>query len=95
MLLAATGLGVLPMQRYRLQRELHDNLRADLADSVGQLRDRSLQARSAVRDDLNTLERRLFRGNLLLLNEQGDWIPMGKELTEWSLLPPTKVGLSQ
>ena len=34
------------------QRELHDTLLADLADSVGQLRDRSLQARSAVRDDL-------------------------------------------
>tara|TARA_Y100000992_G_scaffold297007_1_gene260008 strand:- start:915 stop:1025 length:111 start_codon:yes stop_codon:yes gene_type:complete len=34
---------------------------------------------------------------------RGDWLlevavlnaPMGKELTEWSLLPPTKVGLSQ
>ena len=38
------------------QRELHDNLLADLADSVGQLRDRSLQARSAVRDDLHTLD---------------------------------------
>ena len=38
------------------QRELHDTLLADLADSVGQLRDRSLQARSAVRDDLRTLD---------------------------------------
>jgi len=27
------------------------------------------------------IERRMFRGNLQLLNEQGDWIPMGKELT--------------
>ena len=33
-------------------------------------------------DQLNELERRLFRGNLQLLNEQGDWVPMGKELTD-------------
>ena len=38
------------------QRELHDTLLSDLADSVGQLRDRSIQARQAVRNDNTTLD---------------------------------------
>ena len=38
------------------QREMHDTLLADLASSVGQLRDRSMQARQAVRNDNRTLD---------------------------------------
>ena len=36
-------------------------------------------------DQLNELERRLFRGKkggVQFLNETGDWVPMGKEMTE-------------
>ena len=34
------------------------------------------------RDALDWLERKLFGENCLLLNEQGDWVPLGKALTE-------------
>jgi hypothetical protein len=44
--------------------------------------DNGLEALIASPDELNELERRLFRGNLHLLNEQGEWVPMGKEITE-------------
>ena len=53
------------------QRELHESLLSDLADSVGQLRDRSLQARQAVRDDNTTLDSTSTRldGNKSQLDE--------------------------
>jgi hypothetical protein len=38
------------------QREMHDQLLTDLAQSVGELRGRSLQARQAMRDDCQTLD---------------------------------------
>jgi hypothetical protein len=44
--------------------------------------DNGLESLIGSPDELNQLERRLFRGNLQLLNEQGEWVPMGKELTE-------------
>ena len=60
---------------------------ADAKECLAQLNtmgffDNGLEALIGSPDELNTLERRLFRGNLLLLNEQGEWVPMGKELTE-------------
>lgn len=44
--------------------------------------DDGLEALMRSPEELNQLERRLFRANLLLLNEQGEWVPMGKEVTE-------------
>lgn len=44
--------------------------------------DNGLEALISSPDELNQLERRLFRANLQFLNDQGEWIPMGKELTE-------------
>ena len=32
--------------------------------------------------DLDSLERKLFGQNVQLLNEQGDWVPMGAKLVE-------------
>jgi hypothetical protein len=60
---------------------------ADAKECLAQLNnmgffDKGLEALISSPDDLNQLERRLFRANLQLLNEQGDWVPMGKELTE-------------
>jgi hypothetical protein len=51
-------------------------------NTMGFFPEADLEALIKSSDLLNKLERSLFRGNLLLLNEQGDWIPMGKELTE-------------
>jgi len=44
--------------------------------------ERGLEALIGSPDDLDKLERRLFRANLCWLNEQGDWVPLTKELTE-------------
>lgn len=60
---------------------------SDAKEALAQLNamgffDNGLEALISNTDELNSLERKLFRQNLLLLNEHGDWVPMGKELTE-------------
>jgi hypothetical protein len=44
--------------------------------------DNGLEALIGSPTELDELERRLFRGNLHWLNEQGDWVPLTKEVTE-------------
>ena len=60
---------------------------ADAKECLAQLNtmgffDNGLEALIGSPDELNGLERRLFRSNLQLLNEQGEMVPMGKEITE-------------
>ena len=44
--------------------------------------DKGLEALISSTGDLDELERRLFRANLAWLNESGEWVPLGKEMTE-------------
>lgn len=60
---------------------------ADAKECLAQLNtmgffDNGLEALIGSPGELDKLERRLFRANLQLLNDQGEWVPMGKELTE-------------
>jgi hypothetical protein len=44
--------------------------------------DDGLKALMKSTSELDSLERKLFGANVQLLNEQGDWVPMGKGITE-------------
>ena len=44
--------------------------------------DKGLEALISSPDKLDKLERMLFRSKVCLLNDTGDWVPLGKELTE-------------
>ena len=44
--------------------------------------DDGLEALMKSTSELDSLERKLFGANVQLLNEQGDWVPMGKAITE-------------
>ena len=60
---------------------------ADAKECLAQLStmgffDNGLEALIGSPDELDKLERRLFRGNLQWLNDQGEWMPLTKEVTE-------------
>jgi Phage tail assembly chaperone protein, TAC len=44
--------------------------------------EKGLEALISSPGDLDQIERMLFRSHVSLLNEQGSWVPLGKELTE-------------